>query len=112
MPVANDAGNLSLLVEYLTHTQDPESTRLFDETMKDHGIDTGGTLITYAQELLEKGRSEGRQEGREEGRMQRDLEVIQGSLQAGVAWDVITTATGLTEASFEELKARLAGSDS
>ena len=64
--------------------------------------------MTYAQELLEKGRAE----GRAEGRMQRDLEIVQGFLQAGVAWDVITTATGLTEASFEELKAQLADSDS
>ena len=96
----------------VTHTQDPDNIRLFDETMKDHGIDIGEGLMTYAQELLEKGHSEGRQEGREEGRKQRDPEVIQGSLQAGITWDVITTATGLTEAGFEELKARLAGSDS
>ena len=108
LPEANDAGNLSLLVEYLTCTQDPESIRLFDETMKDHGIDRGKTLMTYAEELLEEGRSE----GRAEGRMQRDLEVVQGCLQAGITWDVITAATGLTEASFEELKARLPGSDS
>ena len=64
--------------------------------------------MTYAQELLEQGRSE----GREEGRKQRDLEVVQGFLEAGVTWDIITAATGLTEAGFEELKARLAGSDS
>ena len=64
--------------------------------------------MTYAEELLEKGRAE----GRARGRMQRDLEVVQGCLQAGVAWDVITAATGLTEAGFEELKARQAGSDS
>ena len=84
--------------------------------------------MTYEQELLEKGRAEGRTEGRAEGRtegrtegrsevrtegrMQRDLEVVQGLLQAGVAWEVITTATGLTEADFEELKAQLADSDS
>ena len=64
--------------------------------------------MTYAQELLEKGRAE----GEAKGRMQRDLEVVQGLLQAGVASDVITTATGLTEASFEELKARLASTES
>ena len=108
LPAASDASNLNLFVQYLTTTQDPEGINLFDETMKDHGIDIGGTLMTYAQELLEKGRAE----GRAEGRMQRDLEIVQGFLQAGVAWDVITTATGLTEASFEELKAQLADSDS
>ena len=34
LPEANNAGNLSLFVEYLTNTQDPESIRLFDETIK------------------------------------------------------------------------------
>ena len=44
--------------------------------------------------------------------MKTQVENVQGLLQAGVAWDVITTATGLTEADFEELKAQLADSDS
>ena len=64
--------------------------------------------MTYAQEMIEKGRAE----GRAKGRMQRDLEVVQGLLQADVAWDVITAATGLTETSFKELKARLANAQS
>ena len=88
----------------MTTTQDPEDVNLFDETMKDHGIDIGATLMTYTQEPMEKGCAE--------GRMQRDLEVVHGFLQAGVAWDVISTATGLTEADFEELKAQLTDSDS
>ena len=76
--------------------------------------------MTYAQEMLEKGRAEGLAEGRTEGlaegrtegRMEAQVETVQGLLQAGVAWEVITTATGLTEADVEELKAQLADSDS
>ena len=64
--------------------------------------------MTYAQEMLEKGRTE----GRAEGRMQTQVENVRGFLQAGVAWEVITAATGLTEADFEQLKAQLADSDS
>jgi len=36
---------------------------------------------------------------------------VQGLLQAGVAWEAIEAATGLTEAAFEALKAQLAASD-
>ena len=76
--------------------------------------------MTYAQEMLEKGRAEGLAEGRTEGlaegrtegRMEAQVETVQGFLQAGVAWEVITAATGLTEADFEQLKAQLAHSDS
>ena len=72
--------------------------------------------MTYAQEMLEKGRAEGltegRAEGRTAGRMETQVETVQGLLQAGVAWEVITTATGLTEADFEQLKAQLADSNS
>ena len=105
---AGDPSNLNLFIECLTTTQDPEGIDLFDEVMKDRGIDIGATLMTYAQEMMEKGRAE----GEASGRMQRDLEVVQGLLQAGVAWEVITTATGLTEADFEQLKAQLADSGS
>ena len=111
-PEARDASNLSLFVEYLTQTQDPEGINLFDEAMKDRGIDIGVTLMTYAQEMMEKGRAEGEATGRTKGRMETQVENVQGLLQAGVAWEVITTATGLTEADFEELKAQLADSDS
>ena len=68
--------------------------------------------MTYAQEMMEKGRAEGEATGRTKGRMETQVENVQGLLQAGVAWEVITTATGLTEADFEELKAQLADSDS
>ena len=68
--------------------------------------------MTYAQEFLEKGRAEGRTEGHAAGRMENQVEVVEGLLRAGVAWDVIEAATGLTEAGFQDLKAQLSGSDS
>ena len=64
--------------------------------------------MTYEQVMLEKGRAE----GEASGRMKTQVENVQGLLQAGVAWEVITTATGLTEADFEGLKTQLADSGS
>ena len=64
--------------------------------------------MTYAEELLEKGRAK----GRAEGRMKSQVEIVQGCLQAGITWDVITAATGLTESSFKELRERLANAES
>ena len=64
--------------------------------------------MTYAQELLEKGRAE----GRAEGEARKQIEMIEGFLRVRVTWDVIEAAIGLTEASFQELKTQVAGSSS
>ena len=42
----------------------------------------------------------------------KQVEIVEGLLRVGVAWDVIEAATGLTEAGFQDLKAQLSGSDS
>ena len=55
--------DLDLFLSYLTRTQESEGIDTFKETMQDHGIDVGGQLMTYAQELLAEGRAEGRSEG-------------------------------------------------
>lgn len=60
--------------------------------------------MTYAQEMLEKGRAEGKQRSK--------VEIVEGFLGVGVAWDVIKAATGITEASFQELKTQVADSSS
>ena len=68
--------------------------------------------MTYAQEMLEKGRAEGQAEGRAEGEARKQVEIVEGLLRVGVTWDVIEAATGLTEAGFQELRAQLSGADS
>ncbi len=60
--------------------------------------------MTYAQEMLDKGRAEGQQRSK--------VEIVEGLLRVGVAWDVIEAATGITEATFQELKAQVASSGS
>ena len=49
--------------------------------------------MTYAQEMLNKGRAEGQQRSK--------VEIVEGLLRVGVAWDVIEAATGITEATFQ-----------
>ena len=108
--------SLDMFLSYLTATQESAGIETFKERLQDHGADIGGRLMTYAQELLEKGRAEGqaagRAEGQAEGRMQTQVETVEGLLRVGVTWDVIEAATGLSEAGFRALKAQLAGSDS
>ena len=104
--------DLDLFLSYLTRTQESEGIDTFKETMQDHGIDVGGQLMTYAQELLAEGEAKGRAEGHAEGRMENQVEVVEGLLRVGVTWEVIEAATGLTEADFQALKARLADTGS
>ena len=98
-----EGATLDLFLLYLTTTQESNGIETFKETMQHRGTDIGGKLMTYAQELLEKGRAE--------GRMKNQVEVVEGLLRAGVRWDVIEAATGLTDADFQALKAQLSGSD-
>ena len=67
--------------------------------------------MTYAEELLAEGRAAGRAEGEAKGEQRAKAQIVQGLLQAGVTWEVIEAATGLSEAGFEALKAQLANSD-
>jgi hypothetical protein len=57
-----------------------------------YATEVGDNLMTYAQELLEKGRLEER------------VRTIEGFLREGVAWSVIERATGVNEAQFQTLK--------
>ena len=116
LPEAGGESNLDLFLLYLTTTQENEGIDTFKETMQHHGIDIGGKLMTYAQEMLEKGRAEGQAEGRAEGRAEgearKQVEIVEGLLRVGVAWDVIEAATGLSETGFQELRAQTSGGDS
>ena len=92
---------------YLLTTQDLDVVQTFREVLRRQGLDEGDEIMSYAQQLL----AEGRAEGRAEGEARKQIEMVEGFLRVGVTWDVIEAATGLTEASFEALKAQLAGSD-
>ena len=70
------------------------------EALRRQGLEQGVEIMTYAEELLAPGRAEAQ------------VEVVEGFLRVGVAWDVIEAATGLTETKFQELKEQLSDSGS
>ena len=100
-------------------TQERETVEAFGEALRRHGREQGGEIMSYAQQLLQEGRQEGWQEGRqegwqggrEEGERHGTVKAVEGMLRAGVAWDVIETATGLDESRFLALKESLSASD-
>lgn len=102
---------LRRFILYLMATKGREAIETFEGALRRQGLEQGGEIVTYAQELLaegeEKGRAEGRLEGRVEGRAEGQVEVVEGLLRVGVTWDVIEAATGLNEARFRTLKEQL-----
>ena len=94
-------------IVYLAAVQDDDIIETFSEALERHGLDLKGEIMTYAEQLL----AEGRAEGEAKGEQRTKVQIVEGLLQAGVTWEVIEAATGLTEAGFEALKAQLAGSD-
>ena len=59
--------------------------------------------MTYAEQLLAEGEARGEQRTK--------VEIVEGLLRADVTWDVIEAATGITEATFQELKTQVATPD-
>ena len=96
-------------IAYLANVQDDDGgiIETFSEALERHGLDLKGEIMTYAEQLL----AEGRAEGETRGRTEAQVEVVEGFLRVGVAWEVIEAATGLSETGFDALKAQLAGSD-
>lgn len=86
---------------YLMATQDHQVVETFGEALRRQGFEEGDEIMSYAQQLLAEGEAKGRTEAQ--------VEVVEGFLRVGVTWEVIEAATGLTEATFQELKAQLSG---
>ena len=90
-------------VLYVMATQEHQEIETFGEALRRQGLEQGVEIMTYAEELLAQGRAEAQ------------VEVVEGFLRVGVAWDVwdvIEAATGLAETKFQKLKDQLSGSGS
>jgi predicted transposase/invertase (TIGR01784 family) len=81
---------------YLLQTQDREGIASFQEALRRRVTQVGGDLMTYAQELEER------------GKIKNQVEVIEGLLQESIGWDVIERVTGVNEARFQVLKQQVA----
>ena len=111
--------NLEVFVVYLAATQERRVVQEFVESVRQYAVDIGGEMLTYAEELKQEGLQEGRQEGlqeglqegwqkgRQEGEIEGKIKTIDSLLAAGVEWELITKATGITPQQFQALKEQL-----
>jgi predicted transposase/invertase (TIGR01784 family) len=99
-----DIDYVRLFVLYILSTQEPEAARAFREVLQRQAPEVGDDLMTYAQELLNEGRTEGRAEGQAEGEIKAEVRIIENLLREGMTWDAIERVTGINEAKFQALK--------
>ncbi len=96
-----------VFVDYILHTQEPEAIELFGAVLRRGVSEVGDELMSYAQQLEERGKAEGKALGEEWGRLQVQIEVIENLLRLGDDWSRIEAISGVKEAEFDALKRRL-----
>ena len=97
LPPSGGINYVRIFVLYILSTQEPEAALSFREMLQRHAPEVGDDLMTYAQELLEKGRLEER------------VRMIEGLLREGMGWAAIERVTGVNEAQFQALKQQVEG---
>ena len=100
LPPSGGIDYLRVFVRYVIATQDNEAVKAFGEAIQRYTAESGGEIMTYAQELLEEGERKGKIEGQ--------IETIENFLKAGVGWAVIESATGIDQKQLAALKQELA----
>ena len=92
LPPSGGVNYVRVFLLYLLQTQDREGIESFQDALRRRAPQVGGDLMTYAQELEER------------GKIKNQVEVIEGLLQESIGWDVIERVTGVNEAQFQVLK--------
>jgi len=92
LPPSGGVNYVRIFLLYLLHTQDREGIESFQDALRRRAPHVGGDLMTYAQELEER------------GKIKNQVAVIEGLLQESIGWDVIERVTGVNEAQFQGLK--------
>jgi predicted transposase/invertase (TIGR01784 family) len=92
LPPSGGVNYVRVFLLYLLQTQDRERIESFQDALRRHVPQVGGDLMTYAQELEER------------GKIKNQVEVIEGLLQESIGWGVIERVTGVNEAQFQVLK--------
>ena len=105
--VGGGVDELRRFLLYLMATGEQEVVEAFGAALRRQGLEQGGEIMTYAQQLLAEGRAEGRAEGEQLGEQRGKVNAVEGLLRVGVTWEVIEAATGLNESQFRALKAQL-----
>jgi predicted transposase YdaD len=90
---------VAVFVLYLAATQERRVVNEFATQVRQYAPNTGGDMLTYAEEL--------RQEGRIEGKIEGTVETIENLLAVGAEWSLISKATGITPEEFDQLKLQI-----
>ena len=91
--------------------QENEIIETFNVALERQGLHLRNEIMTYAEELLAEGQAKGEAKGEAKGRIQERIQIVKGLIEAGASWNIIQSATGLTETSFEELKVQAESPD-
>ena len=89
----------AIFVRYLAETQTAEDVKKLIERTKQLSAEVGGEMLTASQTWTSQ------VEKRES--LAKEIEMVENFLKAGVAWDVVVNATGITQEKLQELKATL-----
>jgi len=103
LPPTGGLNYLVIFVRYLADTQAPDKVEKLIELTKDLSPKVGGEMLTARQAW----RLEGEKKGKREGELKGKLETVESFLKAGVGWDIISHATGITQEKLQELKLKL-----
>ncbi|MGB0389196.1 MAG: hypothetical protein ACPGWR_30605, partial [Ardenticatenaceae bacterium] len=108
IPVTGGMNFLVVFTKYAAATQDRETVEKLIEMTRNLSTEVGGEMLTAAQEWTLQGKREGektgRREGEKTGEVKGTIQTIENFLKAGVGWDVVMNATGITQEKFQELK--------
>jgi predicted transposase YdaD len=99
LPPSGGVNYMRVFVRYILSTQEPEAAQTFRDVLRQHAPELGDEVMTYAQELLEKGRLEER------------VRVIESLLREGLDWAAIERVMGVNETQFQTLKQQVADMD-
>ncbi|PON15378.1 hypothetical protein C2W62_24150 [Candidatus Entotheonella serta] len=92
-----------LFIDYILRTQEPEAIDAFGEVLRRNAPTAGDDLMSYAQQLEERGKAL----GEELGRIKAQIEMIENLLRLGEDWSRIEAISGVSESEFDALKQRL-----
>jgi len=104
IPETGGISYVRIFITYLIITQERAIVSEFAEIMNRYSEKIGGNMLSAAQEWLNEGFERGIEKGIEKGKIQKQIEIIENMLKAGIDWNIIRQATGLDPDGFEKLK--------
>jgi predicted transposase/invertase (TIGR01784 family) len=92
LPPVGGINYIRVFLRYILQTQDQKVVASFQEALRRHAPRAGDELMTYAQELEER------------GKIRAQVAIIENLLREGTEWPMIEKVTEVNEAQFQALK--------